>query len=84
MILDHKGIRGNEEAEDATLHGHKPKFKIPYQDFQVDSKCSLQIKYKAYLEHSAKYKRQLYDQHLEITKQKLDSTINNSNARRSL
>ncbi|KAG5321982.1 RNH1 Ribonuclease, partial [Acromyrmex heyeri] len=61
----HKGIIGNETADhlanEAALSGHRPKFKIPFQDFFMVSKQSLNTKFQAHLDHCATVKGQLYD-----------------------
>ena len=61
----HKGIIGNETADhlanEAALSGHRPKFKIPFQDFFMVFKQSLNTKFQAYLNHCATFKGQLYD-----------------------
>ena len=56
---------GNEIADhlanETALSGHRPKFKILFQDFFMVSKQSLNTKFQAYLDHCATFKGQLYD-----------------------
>lgn len=52
-IPAHKGMSGNEIvnslAKEAIKTGYKPNFKVPFSDFYVSSKTSLENKFKAYL-----------------------------------
>ena len=75
----HKGIIGNETADhlanEVALNGYRSKFKIPFQDFFMISKQSLNTKFQAHLDHCATFKGQLYDDFHRITQLSLGSII---------
>ncbi|XP_011049768.1 PREDICTED: uncharacterized protein LOC105143270 [Acromyrmex echinatior] len=83
----HKGIISKETAEhlanEVALSGHRPKFKIPFQDFFMISKQFLNTKFQAHLDHCATFKGQLYDDFIEITQPSPDSIIRLLKERRS-
>ena len=57
-------ILGNEmqtASNEAPLSRHRPKFKVPFQDFFMISKQSLNIIFQMHLDHCASFKGQLYD-----------------------